>query len=120
MLALLVANADGHADPEEAREIVSRLKPHLGRLGEAGQERAMTVLADLLNRFGLERTLSSIRASFPFHAAAVDAFRHAAEVAFADGMVTREEVERVADIARALELTEDELRSSLPGGKAKR
>lgn len=120
MLALLVGQADGVADPDEERAIVERLAPHLQRLGPGGQARAVEVLADLMDRFGLERTLTSIRAAFPFHAAAVDAFRLAVDVAFADGMVTSEEVERVADLARGLQLTEDELRSCLPGGKAKK
>ena len=114
MLALLVGQADGVSDPAEEQAILARLAPQLGRLGPDGQQRAVEVLADLLAKLGLDRTLSSIRAAYPFHEAAVEGFRVAAGVAFADGKLTADEAQRVAHIATALRLSEAELRASLP------
>jgi tellurite resistance protein len=107
MLALLVAGADGQADSREARILAEFARGH------AVQPEPSRRLADLLATLGLERTVHAVAASLPTPVERRDALRLALAVAFSDGRLAPAEADRVAHVADALRLDEDDLRALL-------
>lgn len=109
MLAVLTGTADGVPQEEEGERIRQRLAPQLGRLGVAGRRAALAHLTELLDSVGMERTLLALRAHLPPDLRQ-SSLGLAAEIALADGRVTRAEAQHLAELAQIFGVSDKDLR----------
>lgn len=113
MLAALACSSDGQFDQAEEVLLRERLRPQLQRLGKTGEERALEHMYRLVGSRGMPATLVAIREALPAKGDRLAAVRLAAELVRSDGLITREEMEHLAEVGHELDLDEAELRDAL-------
>jgi len=112
LMASLACSSDGNATPEEQELVRKRLRPHLARLGQAGEKRAFDRLYTLLSERGPEWALDTVGRALPSRDDRLDALRLAAEVVDSDGSVTSEEMDHLETMAHTLGLSHNDLRQA--------
>lgn len=113
MLAALACSSDGECDATEEVLIRERLAGPLARLGQSGEEQAFSRLYRMMGGKGLEWTLATIAKALPKPEARVQALRVAVELVRSDGLLTREEMEHLAEVAHGLDLSEEQIRIAM-------
>lgn len=113
MLAALACSSDGQCDQAEEDVIRDRLAPQLRRLGAAGEERTFTRLYGMMANKGTAWTLGTIGDALPGPKERLHAIRVAVEIVRADGSLTREEMDHLADVAKELGITKQQLQQAM-------
>lgn len=113
MLAALACSSDGQCDQAEEDLVRQRLAPQLKRLGPTGEERTFARLYGMMANEGIAWTLGAIGGALPAAKDRLKALRVAVEIVRADGSLTREEMDHLADVADELGLSKDQLRQAM-------
>jgi uncharacterized tellurite resistance protein B-like protein len=102
LLAVLACKADGHREAGEEALLRSRLAGQLARLGRLQGTDAMERLSGLLAQRGETHALAAIAEALPKREDRIEAMRLAGSIVVADGSVTREEMEHLAQAGKTL------------------
>lgn len=108
LVGLLVADADGRRLPVEVDTLLDSLEKKNAHVGEPARRHIQKLAATIRTR-GLAALIGEVSRGLPKPADRHWAFGLAVEIAFSDKLLHPSEVDQIADLGDALQLSEDDI-----------